>query len=134
MDVLIELLGMILEPLLEALLEFIAAAILDLLLRSLKEVFTDARVRNPVLAFMGYGFFGIIFGGVSLAFFPHHLVHPSRFHGISLLVGPVITGLMMGATGAVLRSHDRPVSRLESFSYGFVFAFGIAVMRLIFAR
>ncbi|MBZ5530914.1 MAG: hypothetical protein LAO20_05740 [Acidobacteriia bacterium] len=134
MDVLLELLAWLLEPLLEALVEYVAAAVLDLLLRSLKEVFADARMRSPLAAFVGYMLFGAIFGVVSLALFPHPLVHPSRFHGISLLIGPTITGLMMSATGAVLRSYHKPASQLESFGYGFAFAFGMALMRVVFAR
>ncbi|MFI5103544.1 MAG: hypothetical protein ACHP79_01355 [Terriglobales bacterium] len=134
MEVLLDLLAWLLEPLLEALVEYVAAAVLDMLLRSLKEVFTDAEMRNPVVAFVGYSLFGAIFGIVSLGLFPHPLVHPSRFHGISLLIGPAITGLMMSATGAVLRSNDKPASQLESFGYGFAFAFGMALMRVVFAR
>ena len=133
-DILLELLGLILEPLLDALFQYVITALVDGLLRSLGEAFQGAEIRNPALASAGFAFFGLIVGGVSLLLFPHRLVHPSRFHGISLLVSPVITGLLMWATGAALRQRDKKVTRLESFGYGFVFAFGMAFIRFLFAK
>ena len=133
-DILLELLGWIVESLIEALFQYVLAAFVDVLLRSLGEAFQGTKIQNPALASAGFAFSGLILGGVSLLLFPHRLVHPSRFHGISLLVSPVITGLMMWATGIVLRQRDKKVTRLESFGYGFAFAFGMAFIRFLFAR
>lgn len=133
-DILLELLGLILEPLLDALFQYVIATLVDVLLRSLGEAFQGAEIRNPALASAGFVFSGLVLGGASLLLFPHRLVHPSRFHGISLLVSPVITGLLMWATGAALRQREKKVTRLESFGYGFVFAFGIAFIRFLFAK
>jgi hypothetical protein len=74
---------------------------------------------------LGYVLFGL---------FPHPLVHPSRIHGISLLVAPVTTGLMMSCIGSLLRRHDKKVVRIESFGYGFAFAFGMALVRLVLVK
>jgi hypothetical protein len=133
-DFLLELLGMILEPLLEAIFQYLIAGLVDLLLRSWGEVFKGFRIQHPLRAFCGYGFFGLILGGISLLFFPHHLIHPSKIHGVSLLISPVLTGLMMWATGAILRRQDRKTTRIESFAYGFAFAFGLAFIRFFFAK
>jgi len=133
-DILLELLGLILEPLLDALFQYVITALVDGLLRSLGEAFQGAEIRNPALASAGFAFSGLIVGGVSLLLFPHRLVHPSRFHGISLLVSPVITGLLMWATGAALRRRDKKVTPLESFGYGFIFAFGMAFIRFLCAK
>jgi len=133
-DILLELLGWILESLLDALFQYVLAALVDVLFRSLGEAFKGAEIQNPALASAGFAFSGLILGGISLLLFPHRLVHPSRFHGISLLVSPAITGLMMWATGAALRQRDKKVTQLESFGYGFAFAFGMAFIRFQFAK
>jgi hypothetical protein len=133
-ELLLGLLWSILEPVLEAVFEYLVAGLADLALRSLGTVFESFAIQDPVSATCGYALFGVLLGGVSLLFFPHTLVHPSRIHGISLLVSPVITGLMMWATGVVLRRRDKRVIRLESFGYGFAFAFGLALVRFFFAK
>jgi len=71
---------------------------------------------------------------LSVLIFPHPLFHPSRIHGISLLISPVIAGLLMALLGSTLRKRGKKVVRLESFGYGFAFAFGMALIRLIYAR
>jgi hypothetical protein len=45
-----------------------------------------------------------------------------------------MAGMFMGLVGARLRAHDRRVIRLESFSCGFALAFGMALIRLLYAR
>jgi hypothetical protein len=133
-EFLFELLLGLLEPFLEALFEYLFVAIADLLMRALGEVFTASEIQDPVLAACGYALFGLMLGGLSLLLFPHRFLHSSRFHGISLLVSPAIAGLMMSMTGAILRWRDKIVTQLESFGYGFFFAFGIALVRFIFAK
>ena len=77
---------------------------------------------------------GLIVGGLSVLIFPHPLTHRSRIPGISLIAGPLITGVLMWATGALLRSQDKKSTRMESFGYASTFAFAMALVRFIFAR
>lgn len=133
-DFLLELLGVFLEPLIEAIFQYLIAGLIDLLLRSMGEVFKGFETQRPSRAFCGYGFFGIILGSISLLLFPHHLVHPAKIPGISLLISPVLTGLMLWGTGAILRRQNKKVTRIESFGYGFAFAFSMAFIRFFFAR
>jgi hypothetical protein len=51
-----------------------------------------------------------------------------------MLVSPVIAGLVMSLIGSVLRKRDKNVVRIESFTYGFVFAFGMAAVRFFVAK
>ena len=132
-ELLLELLGLILEPVLDAIFQYLLVGLADLLLRALGEAFEGSEIQNPLLASTGYALLGLIIGGVSLFVLPRHLLHPSKFHGISLIVSPVITGLMMAGTGAILRRRDKKVTQLESFGYGFAFAFGMALVRFFFA-
>jgi hypothetical protein len=64
--------------------------------------------------------------------FPHPLVHPSRFPGISVIISPVLAGLGMSFVGSMQRKHNRKVMQVESFGYGFAFAFGMALVRFLF--
>lgn len=133
-DLLLELLGWILEPLLEALFDYLIAGFVDLILRSMGEMFEKLTAQNPALASVGYLIVGLMSGGLSLLVFPHRLLHPTRMHGASLLISPLIAGLMMAATGAILRGRDRKSTQLESFGYGFLLAFGVALMRFFFGK
>jgi hypothetical protein len=131
-ELLFELLLAFGELLLEVLFEFAGEALLDLALRAIAEVFETSRFTSPVLASVGYTLLGASAGGLSLFIFPHPLVHPSRLHGINLLVSPIVTGLVMSLIGSILRRQGKKVVQIESFGYGFAFAFGMALMRYFF--
>ena len=141
MEILFEILSALIGLLLEALLELAAEAALDLFSRGVAGVLTDlfetSEGRNPVLAALGYAVLGVLAGALSIQVLPHPLVHrqhPSRFHGISLVVSPVITGFAMSALGSILRRHGKKVVPIESFWFGFAFALGMALVRFFFAK
>jgi hypothetical protein len=133
-DSLLELLFVLAEPLLEVLLELIAGAILDAISRLLSSMSDVLEITTPVIAALVYVFLGAVAGGCSLWVFPHHLVHPSRIRGISLLVSPLLTGAALSLFGAFIRSRGKSSNRIETFRYGFAFAFGMALVRLLFAH
>jgi hypothetical protein len=128
------LLLMLAEVIAEFLLELTGEAIFSLALRAIGEVFVDSQVVRPVLATIGYLLLGAMTGGSSVLLFPHPLVPPSRIHGISLLVSPVATGFAMSRIGAALRGRGRRTTPLETFGYGFAFAFGMALIRFFFVK
>jgi hypothetical protein len=131
-DFLLELLLLFADLFLEVLFEFAGEIIIDGVLRAIAEVFETSREANPVLASLGYALLGSIAGGLSLIIFPHPLVHRSRIHGISLLVSPIVTGLVMSFIGSTLRRQGRKVVQIESFWYGFAFALGMAIVRYLY--
>jgi hypothetical protein len=131
-EFLLELLLTFGELFLEVLFEFAGEALLDLALRAIAEVFETSRITNPVLASIGYTLLGALAGGLSLFIFPHPLVHPSRLHGINLLVSPIVTGSVMSLIGSILSRQGKKVVQIESFGYGFAFAFGMALIRYFF--
>lgn len=131
-EFLLNLLLLFAEVFLEALFEFAGEAILDLIQRAVAEVFETSRAPGPVLASIGYAVLGIFAGACSLLIFPHPLVHPSQLHGISLIISPIVTGLMMSWIGSILRGRGKKVVQIESFRYGFAFAFGMALIRFFF--
>jgi hypothetical protein len=117
----------------EFLLELAVTALMDLALRAIVKVFETLELASPVIASITYVLLGASAGGLSLLIFPHPLVHPSRLHGINLLVSPLVTGLAMSGIGSILSRQGKKVTRIESFSYGFALAFGIALIRYLFA-
>src|SRR5579864_8812498 len=131
------LVGMILaiaEIVLDALLELAAGALADLASRLISRLFETLETENPVAALSLYVLFGVLAGGCSLVFFPHRLVRPSRIRGISLVVSPLLAGAALSSLGSLLRRRDKLVTRIESFRYGFAFAFGMAFIRFLFMR
>ena len=127
-----ELLGFLLEIVGEFLLELLVA----LISRALVAVFGPFSDEEPdrVLTIVGYMILGLFAGAVSLILFPHPLVHPSRLHGISLIVTPTLTGALMSLVGFSLRRYGKRPVRIESFTYGFGFAIGLTVVRFLFVR
>ncbi|HKR29930.1 MAG TPA: hypothetical protein VJT08_05610 [Terriglobales bacterium] len=128
-----DLLFALVELLLEFLLEFTGEIVLDLLSRMTLEALQSEEPRYPIGTAFGCFAFGALAGAITLAAFPHPLIHRSRIHGISLILSPLITGAVMSGLGALLRKRGKRVVQIESFPYAFAFAFGMALIRLFFA-
>jgi hypothetical protein len=118
----------------EFLLQIFGELLVELGLRSLTEPFADGEARNPLLAGAGYAVLGLVAGGLSLIFFPRALLRSTGLHGVSLLVTPLLAGLTMSLVGAWRRRRGERLVRLDSFGYAFVFAFGMALVRLLFTK
>jgi hypothetical protein len=133
-----ELLGAILagiaELAAEILLEAVFAELAGILSRAFRLFKVKVRRAEPVVATATFGLVGICFGFLSVWFFPHHLVHPTRVHGISLLISPILTGLLMAQIGRTVRRWGRQSVRIESFGYGFIFALAMALVRFWLVR
>lgn len=125
----------------ELLLQFIAETVLqivgELIVRFGLEVLAEPLRRrepwHPATAFVAYACFGVAAGAVSLLVFPRAFVRSDALHGISLLITPVLVGGVSSLIGAWRRKHGESALRLDSFGYGFIFAFGMALVRLLFA-
>ena len=134
LELLFAFLEMFLELFFEAAFEFTAELIGALIWRGFAAVFDTSEFKNPLVACIGYAFLGGVAGGLSLFFFPHHLVHPSRVPGLSVVISPTLAGLGMSLVGSTLRRQNKKVIQIESFGYGFAFAFGMALVRFFFAK
>lgn len=139
-ELLAAIFGAIAELLLEAFMEVVAAIVLDIVSTALLPLFTglsDAVKGNRVLAGLMYGLLGVAAGGLSLLTLPHPLIHRQRpigFHGISLIISPIIAGLVLSSVGAVMRRCGKNVTPVQTFGYGFTFALGMAATRVFFAK
>jgi len=129
-----EFLGFIFELLFEALIEIVLGAIVAGAYRSLRHFRIAAWRGNPILATAILISVGLTLGFLSVPVFPHPLVPPPSMHGIGLLLSPLLTGAGMAAIGRGVRRRGRVPVRIESFGYGFAFAFGIELIRFFFVR
>jgi hypothetical protein len=130
--------AMIAEILFEAVFEIAAEGLASLLTRAISKLFITISKTisdvHPVATTFALGMFGLLVGFLSVVGYPHPLVHPSRWHGVSVILSPLITGFVMSQLGRILRNHGRRVMPIESFSYGFVFAFAMALARFLMLR
>lgn len=122
----------ILELLLEGFLYIVVDLLVELGFRSLGETMTSRHERNPILAGIGYALLGAIAGGISLLIFPEAFVRSERFHGINLLISPVLAGLGMAGLGWLLERSGHRRLRLDSFIFGYIFALPMAFVRFLF--
>jgi len=60
------------------------------------------------------------------------LIHSCALRVLNLFLTPLLAGLVMALIG-LLRPRKGPYRvRLDGFGYGFIFAFGMALMRFLF--
>lgn len=133
-ELLAALLSGIVEILAEVLFQVAIEAIIGLITRAIQRLFSETNDVSPIVAAIGYLLLGFLAGALSLLLIPHRLVPPSRIHGISLVVSPLITGMFMSQVGSLLRSKGKRTVQIESFAYGFTFALGVAIVRFAYLR
>jgi hypothetical protein len=133
-DLLIALLSGVAELLGEVVLQFVGEALTAFIVRSFRNVVGESLDVGTMLAALGYLLLGFAYGGLSVIAFPHPLIHPTRIHGASLVISPIITGLIMARIGLVRRRNNKDVVRVESFRYGFALALGVAIIRFLYVR
>ena len=129
-DLLAEIIGAIAEAILEIAGELIVSLLARAAGKLLKAIFGLGPIVTATLVVL----LGIASGACSVLIFPHPLVHPSKIHGISLIVGPVLAGFAMSRLGRYLRRQGEETIPTESFLFGFMFAFAMAVVRFLFVK
>ena len=99
-----------------------------------------ARTRGRLLYFLYligfiYSLLGMSAGALSLLILPHRLIrHSVGFHGISLLISPIVVGFVLSYVGGILERQGKKLTPLETFGYGVAFAFGMTFIRFLFAK
>jgi len=123
------------ELALEILLETGGEVTVDFALRALAGIFgplePPATSLSRALAFVGFLLLGALMGFWSIFLFPRHFFHPLRIRGLSLIISPVATGSVMSLAGRIARKNKKRATLIETFSYGFAFAFGMALVRFL---
>lgn len=114
----------------EFVLQALGEALLEIGLHSLAEPFR--RAPNPWLAALGYLLFGALLGALSLLVFPGYLV-PRPWRTVNLFVTPFAVGGLMVLMGHWRARRGEEVLRINRFTYGFLFAAALALVRYVFA-
>lgn len=115
----------------ELLLQAVVEILVEMGFHSLQEPFK--KPPDPWLAAMGYAIFGATLGGVSLWLFPEHFTPPGIWRLLNLVFTPIAAGLLMMALGAWRARRGQVVFRIDRFSYGYLFALCLALVRYQFA-
>lgn len=126
MDAILE---MILTFLWEIFANLLAQILLELGLRSLVEPFRKSEERHPVLAFIGCILLGTAAGYLSLVFLPYQLFHAKHLQGYSLFFVPFTCGVSMAALRRLRKRQEKPLVFMDSFTYGYTFAFFMTFVR-----
>jgi len=122
----------IFEFFLEFIVQIIGEVFLEVAVQKLAPVPREHKALNATLAVIMYFGLGVIIGWLSILIFPHSFIRSSRLHGISLIITPLLAGLTMSGMGWVRERQGKPVISLDTFAYGFIFAFGMALVRFLF--
>jgi hypothetical protein len=86
---------------------------------------------HPLAAAVGLLLLGAMLGGLSWVVWPHRIVGARAYPGVSLLVSPVVNGLLADALGSWRVNHGRPRTYVSTFWGGALFAFGCALVRFL---
>src|SRR5262249_16981593 len=81
----------------------------------LKAMF-NRQAHHPVVGALGYLMLGGVLGGLSVLVQPHRVLRPA--HGLSLVLGPLVSGTAMSLYGQYLRSRDYVPTNLATFLGG----------------
>ncbi|MRV73110.1 hypothetical protein GJ700_15480 [Duganella sp. FT92W] len=119
------------EILVELLFEFLIQLFGELLVEvGLQSIAAPFRKESsPWLAAIGYAFFGAVAGAISLWLFPDHMVVNVKLRLINLGVTPIATGLCMSLLGAWRARRGQDLIRIDRFSYGYLFALCLGLVR-----
>jgi hypothetical protein len=82
-----------------------------------------------LLAILGYAFLAGALAVFSLVFFPEHLIKNPDYRVAGLVISPIAVGILMAIRGGWLKRNEKEPIRIDSFFYGFLFAFVFASVR-----
>ena len=124
------------EILLEIILEFLVTLIFEFSaefgLRSANHILYNKRT-NVYVSLLGYIVLAIIFAGISLLVFKNHFFQNENLRHYSLLIMPIILGLLMKYKGSRMQRKGLDTIKLDSFWYGFSFALTFGLVRYLLA-
>jgi hypothetical protein len=116
----------------ELLLQIIFELLAELGLRTARDV--ERAPPKAWLAVLGYVLMGAAAGGLSLWIMPQLLMHSHNAQLANLLLTPLLAGAAMTALGAWRARREQTLMRLDRFTYGYLFALSMAVVRYAFGQ
>jgi len=126
--------SILLEILLELVFPLFVEFIAELALHKLGRLPWASKTGRVILTAIMYFGVGLAAGFISILIFPKAFARSSTLPGISLVITPVLGGLLMSYIAWFrVRTWDWTI-RLETFAYGFLFAFAMTLLRLLFTQ
>jgi hypothetical protein len=127
-EIIFSVVGWLLQLLGELFIQILGQLAGEAIGHGVREIFRKPPI-NPWLAAIGYAVLGAALGGLSVLVVPDLLIKTHWLRAANLVLTPLIAGLAMAGLGAWRRRHEKDVIRLETFAYGFLFAFSMACAR-----
>ena len=118
----------------EIFLQIIAEILFELGFHSMANMVKQRKQRNPIWAFIGYCLLGAIVGAISLWIFPALFISGKYLAITNLILTPILAGFVMSAIGKWRSKRGKDLIRLDTFLYGFAFAFCMALIRFLFSE
>jgi hypothetical protein len=128
-EIVFEILGWLFQFLGELVLQIVWEVVAELIGHGIKRPLLQRKPVEPWLAAIGYLVAGVLAGFLSLWIVPEVFVKAPWLRVANLLLTPVASGLIMAWIGTWRSRREKEVIRIETFSYGFLFAFSMALMR-----
>ena len=116
----------------EFVLQIVLEVLLEVGLHKLSVTSWARKTINATLAVLMYFALGFLVGWFSILVFPRSFIRASRLHGISLIITPTLAGLTMSGIGWLRARQGSSRIRLDTFAFGFIFAFGMSLVRFLF--
>lgn len=117
--------------LIEISIEIIGQVLIELGFRSVANVFVKRPAKSPVFAAIGYLIIGGITGLMSVYIFSESYISSQYGRIANLILTPIVAGFAMSELGKWRIKRGQDLIRMDSFSYGFLFAFGMVLVRFI---
>jgi len=126
--------SILLEILLEFVVPLFAEFLAELALHELGRIPWMRKTGRVVLTAIMYLGVGLVAGFISILIFPKAFARSSTVPGISLVITPILGGLLMSYIAWLrVRTWDWTI-RLETFGYGFLFAFAMTWLRFLLTQ
>jgi hypothetical protein len=123
------MLDALLELVVEFVLEFLYQLVVEISLEYVAEFFRRRPTLSTVLAFIVIPLCGAFVGLFLSNMIPRRVLPRPTVPGISLLLSPLVTGMVMKLFGDWRRSHGHQPTALATFWGGALFAFSMALVR-----
>jgi hypothetical protein len=115
----------------EILLQVFIEGLFEIGLHSLANVFEQPK--NKLLSSIGYCLWGAIAGGLSLLIFSTSFIHSPDLKLANLFITPILIGGCMMVVGKIRTAKGDAIIGLDTFLYGFLFAFSMSLVRYMWA-
>jgi hypothetical protein len=126
--------SILLEILLELIFPLFVEFFAELALHKLGRIPWARKTGYVILTAILYFAVGLAAGFISILIFPKAFARSSTLPGISLVVTPILGGVLMSFLAWFrVRTWDWTI-RLETFAYGFLFAFAMTLLRFYFTQ